>query len=102
MPLEDYPGQCGAPALQLTQAFSRGVQKAAPRHENEVRGVWLIESAELGLDRSYWLTCYLGELTYSADANDAIGFSRREDAIKMLDHKFFQCTSVRVVEHTFV
>ena len=84
-----------------SQAFSRGVQKAAPRHENEVRGVWLIESAELGLDRPYWLTCCLGELTYSADANDAIGFSRREDAVRMLDHKFFQCASVRVTEHIF-
>ena len=79
-----------------SQAFSLGVQKAAPQQ------AWLMEIAELGLDRPYWLTCYLGELTYSADVNDAICFARREDAIRMLDHKFLQCTSVRVTEHIFV
>ena len=56
---------------------------------------YLIENT--GLDRPYWFTIYLGEMTYSADKNDAERFAREEDAAMMLGHKFFNTETLRVV-----
>ena len=39
---------------------------------------WLLE--KVGDDRPYYFTVYLGHLTFSADANDAIQFARQQDA----------------------
>ena len=58
---------------------------------------WLIE--KVGLDRPYYFTVYLGEVTYSADVNDAVRFSREQDAGTMLDHKFFQDHETKIAEH---
>jgi len=76
--------------LGLVQARGAGVGEVT---------AWLIENYVI--DRPYWLTVYLGEMTYSADVNDAIRFSSPGDAVKMLDHKFFNAP-VTVVEHVFL
>ena len=56
--------------------------------------MWVIE--DTALDRPYWFTVYLGEMTYSADVNDAVRFAREQDAATMLDHKFFNTSTLRV------
>ena len=56
---------------------------------------YLIETTVL--DKSYWFTVYLGEMTYSADRNDAVQFAREQDAGTMLDHTFFKGTTVHIV-----
>jgi hypothetical protein len=56
---------------------------------------YLIETTVL--DKPYWFTVYLGEMTFSADRNDAVQFARKEDAGTMLDHAFFKGTTVRTV-----
>lgn len=56
---------------------------------------WVI--ATTGLDQPYYFTVYLGEMTYSADLNDAVKFAREQDAAVMLDHNFFAKTDTKVV-----
>jgi hypothetical protein len=57
---------------------------------------WLVEKR--GLGRPYWLTAYLGQLTFSADANDAIRFSRRQDAEAIIAELYDQDSHV-ATEH---
>jgi hypothetical protein len=54
---------------------------------------WVIVTT--GLDRPYYFTVYLGEMTYSADLNDAVKFAREQDAVAMLDHNFFAKTETK-------
>jgi hypothetical protein len=56
---------------------------------------YLIETTVL--DRSYYFTVCTGEMTFSADRNDAVQFAREQDAGTMLDHTFFRGTTVRTV-----
>lgn len=60
---------------------------AVARRCGSPSGEWVIVNT--GLDRPYYFTVYLGEMTYSADINDAVRFAREQDAGAMLDHKFF-------------
>jgi len=56
---------------------------------------WVIVTT--GLDRPYYFTVYLGEMTYSADLNDAVKFAREQDATAMLEHNFFAKTETKVI-----
>ncbi len=60
---------------------------------------WLIENT--GLNMPYYFTVYQGVMTYSADPNDAIRFSRKEDAEMMLTEKYFNVATLKVSEHSW-
>jgi len=51
-----------------------------------VKTAWLLE--KVGEDRPYYFTAYLGHLISSADVNDAVRFSRRQDA-ELINEEMF-------------
>jgi hypothetical protein len=61
---------------------------------------WLI--ARTDLERTYWFTVYLGELTFSSDVNDAVRFCREQDASDMIDNEFFTDFQVETMGYRFL
>jgi hypothetical protein len=61
---------------------------------------WII--ARTDLNRPCWFTVYLGEFTYSTEICEAMRFSREQDAVDMIDSKFFEDAQVEAQEQLFL
>ena len=92
----------GINSIDAAKDFVELVLRAIEKAKSNIETGWLIE--QTGLDRPYWLcgSCP-GYITgtfpfaFSADSNDVIRFSRKQDALELA--LYFDDINLTVTEH---